>query len=447
RDEALADEVVAAGSHDVLADLGTAAAVDAAAVVAQDEGVRLIPAVAVVDADVRVVLDRALVDGHVERRLVLDRRLAQVTVADRLAGALQAAPRLGHRLVAGVAELVLAEAGLALIGAKLAHHRLGLLHVVREGHDGQEVGLRLAHDAAHLRVVEVVASQPVVDRVRGAPALADRLHYGRGPRPDVARGEHLGQAGAEDVVLADQGAAAARLELRADLLGLALDPGELGSLADGAQHGVAAHDEFGARHRLRTAATLLVRLAEVHALELDPGHLVLLVGDDSDRGSLEDDPRPLLDRLVHLVLRRHVLEVAAVDEGHLARLLAQAGARAVDGGESATDDDDLRVLERRNLDAARAVVEVLQGVDHAVGVLAGDHHLVRLVTADPDVDRVVALHQQVGDVEVAAEPHVRPEGGAQLPDVVQLAVHPLLRQPVGRDPVTQHAALLRIGLV
>ena len=87
---------------------------------------------------------------------------------------------------------------------------------------------------------------------------------------------------------------------------------------------------------------------------------------------------------------RHVLQVAAVDERHLGGALADAGARAVDGREAAADDDHPRVLQAADRHAAGRVVEVLERVDDAVGVLAGDAQLVRLVAADADVDRVVA---------------------------------------------------------
>src|SRR5439155_7885228 len=379
RIEALADEVVAPGAHDVLADLGASAAVDATAVVAQDEAVRLVPAVAVVDADVRVVLDRTLVDRHVQRRLVLDRRLAQVAVGDRLRRALQAAGRLGHRLLAGVAELVLVEVLLARRGVELAHDRLGLLHVVGEGHDGQEARLRLRHDAAHLRVVEIVAAQPVVHRVAGAPPLADRLDYCRRPGANVAGGEDLGQVGPEDVLLGDQPPAPAHLELGADLLRLGLDPGQVRSLTDGGQHDVAVDDELGARHRLWTAATLLIGGTQLHALELDAGDLVVLIGHDARRGGLEDDARPLLDRLVGFFLGRHVLEVAAVDDRPLGGSLAHGRPRTVDGSEATADDHDAGAFQGGHRQAARRVVEVLQGIDHAVRVLPGDPELIALV--------------------------------------------------------------------
>ena len=205
-------------------------------------------------------------------------------------------------------------------------------------------------------------------------------------------------------------------------------------------------DELRAGHRLRSAAALLVRLAELHALELDAGDLVLLVGHDPGRRGLEDDPRALLDRLVHLVLGGHVLEVAAVDQRHLRSALADARPGAVDGGEAATDDDDPGPLQAGHLDTPGRVVEVLERVHHPVRVLAGDAELVRLVAADSDIDRVVALLEEVRHVEVAAEAHVRLQRGAQLPDVVELAVHPCLREAVLGDPVAQHAALLRLGL-
>ena len=110
-----------------------------------------------------------------------------------------------------------------------------------------------------------MAAQPVIDGVRRAPPLADGLDHGGGSRAHVARGEDLWQTGAEDVVLADQRAAAADLQLGLDLLRLGLDPRQLRPLADGAQHGVALDHELGAGHRLRAATALLIGRTELHA--------------------------------------------------------------------------------------------------------------------------------------------------------------------------------------
>ena len=49
-------------------------------------------------------------------------------------------------------------------------------------------------------------------------------------------------------------------------------------------------------------------------------------------------------------------------------------------------------------------------------------------------------------MEVAPQAHVGLERRPQLPDVVQLAVHPALRQAIFRDPVAQHPPLLRLCL-
>ena len=171
----------------------------------------------------------------------------------------------------------------------------------------------------------------------------------------------------------------------------------------------------------------------------------MLIGHDARGGGLEDDAGPLLDRLVGLFLGRHVLEVAAVDDRHLGGSLAHRRPRAVDGGEATADDHDPRALQSRHGEAAGRVVEVLQGVDHAVRILSGDAQLVALVAADGHVDRVV-LGQDVGEMEVAPQAHVGLERRPQLPDVVELAVHPAFRQPILRDPVAQHAALLRLCL-
>src|SRR3989304_4589550 len=89
-------------------------------------------------------------------------------------------------------------------------------------------------------------------------------------------------------------------------------PGAKGtpSAASGPPRAVALDDERRAGHRLRAAAPRGVRGAHAHALELDPGDAVPLVGDDARGGGLEDGPRALLDGLVDLVRGGHVLPVA-----------------------------------------------------------------------------------------------------------------------------------------
>jgi len=93
-------------------------------------------------------------------------------------------------------------------------------------------------------------------------------------------------------------------------------------------------------------------------------------------------------------------------------------------------------------------LEVLQAVDDAIGVLAGDSQLVRVVAADRHEDRVVALVLEVVQAEVAAQGLVADEPPAEARDALVLGIeHPLLRQPVLRDPVAEHPAGRLVPLV
>ena len=107
RVEADPHEVVAGRADDLRADLGAAAAVDAARRLAQDERVGVVADVVVVDAGEAVLRHGAVAGALVvlrlerlERRPVLDPEAAQVAEADRLARALEAARRLGDGLLA-----------------------------------------------------------------------------------------------------------------------------------------------------------------------------------------------------------------------------------------------------------------------------------------------------------------------------------------------------------
>ena len=121
-----------------------------------------------------------------------------------------------------------------------------------------------------------------------------------------------------------------------------------------------------------------------------------------DGPGLEDGGDAFLDRLVDLVRRRHVLHVAAVDEGDLLGALADRGPRAVHRGEPAADDDDALAGVIRVGQAERRGPQVLEAVEALRRVLAGDPELVGVVAADRDDDRVEALVGQVVEREVDA---------------------------------------------
>ena len=144
------------------------------------------------------------------------------------------------------------------------------------------------------------------------------------------------------------------------------------------------------------------------------------------------------------VVRAHLLARAAVHDGHLGAE-ASRRARAVEGGEAAADDDDLVALPHRHRIALGVLAQVVDRLDDARQILAGDAELVAAPRADAEEDRVVALREELVDGEVAAELHAALElGVAELPDAVELLVELDLRQPVLGDAVAEHAALLAL---
>ena len=166
-----------------------------------------------------------------------------------------------------------------------------------------------------------------------------------------------------------------------------------------------------------------------------------LVLDHAGRAGLEDGGDTLLDGLVDLARRRHVLHVAAVDERHLAGALADRGADAVHRGEAAAHDHDPGADVARVGQAERGRAQVLQAVDDAVGVLVRDAQLVGVVAADGDDDAVEPLVLEVVEREVPAQLHVAAHLAAEARDRLVLGLEDLdLGQAVLRDAVAEHAA-------
>ena len=263
RVEAGPHEVVAGGADDLLAHVGAATAVDAARGLAQDERVRVVADVVVVDAREAVLVDAAVAEAAAlglerpERRPVLDALAAQVAVADRLAGALQAAAGLGHRLGLRVGDLVLDVARVAHLGGHRLQPKARLLHLTGERHDREELGLRLRQRLAGADRLEVLALEERVDGIGRAPTLGDRLDDGRGADAHVAGAEDAGAAGREGDRIGGEPVAGGGDAIRATVAATTAR-----ALADGQQHAVAVDHELGARHRLRPAASGGIRRAE-----------------------------------------------------------------------------------------------------------------------------------------------------------------------------------------
>jgi len=105
---------------------------------------------------------------------------------------------------------------------------------------------------------------------------------------------------------------------------------------------------------------------------------------------------------VDLAGGRHVLHVAAVDEGDVLRSLANRGTSAVHRREAAADDDDAAAGVARIGQADGGDLQVFQAVDDARGVLVGNAELVGVVAAGGDDRGVEAAPAQVVQAEIAA---------------------------------------------
>src|SRR4029079_19445019 len=99
----------------------------------------------------------------------------EVAIADGLARALETTGRLGHRLLLRVRDLVLDVAPVADLGHHLLQADARLLHLAGVGNDRQELGLRLREDLAGPDLVEILAGEVGVDRVRRTSTLRDGL--------------------------------------------------------------------------------------------------------------------------------------------------------------------------------------------------------------------------------------------------------------------------------
>ena len=181
--------------------------------------------------------------------------------------------------------------------------------------------------------------------------------------------------------------------------------------------------------------------AVVEPLQLHPHALDARdasVAEELDGSDEREDLDPLLARLLDLArVGGHVLDLAAVEDGHLLRAEAQDRAGRVERGGAAADDDD--VHPDLDLPAEVRLAQERDAVEDPGLVLAGDLGLVRELGAGRHVDRLVALLQLL-ELHVLADLDAGLDLHADLLDEAGLLREDLLREAVLGDAGGEHAA-------
>ena len=356
-------------------------------------------------------------------------------VADELAvlvvvaAALEAARRLRHRLFGGKPLRDLAEVGAAL-GGRTDRGAFARLLLV----GGEVDALRVARGDDAEPALEGAAGEMRGDGLGGLLGLGDRLDGDAGAAVHgVAAGEHRREAGG---FVLERGAVGAVGGDGAALGGdKRLEAGGVVLLADGHDDHVELEVLELALYRHRAAAALLVRLAELHHLQLEPGDAAAGDG-DLGRVAQEHEGNALLLGLDDLhLLGGHLGAGAAVDDVDGLGAEPDGGAAGVHRGVAAADDGDGAAVEPRLL------AQEVDAAEDALGVLARYAHR-RGAPGTVGDDERIAVAPEVGERGVAPDLEVVHELDAHRSDEVGLGLEDGLRQAVLGDAVAEHAAHL-----
>ena len=215
---------------------------------------------------------------------------------------------------------------------------------------------------------------------------------------------------------------------------------EVRPLADGRDQLIAFDLKLAAGDGHGPLAAGGIRFGQLHADAAQPDHPAVPGQHFLGRGEI-GDAHPLGFRRLDLLLPgRHLAAGAAVDDGRLFCAEAYGRAGDVDGDVAAADDRHLAADPGHagEVDLAQEV----HALADAVGLLARHPELDPLMGPQCQVDRLVALAEEVIDGHIPAESGVELYFDAQVGDDLDLLRQDLPRQPVGRDADTQHAARL-----
>ena len=304
-------------------------------------------------------------------------------------------------------------------------------HLAELGRAGLAPELLAHHERSGGRLL---AGQEGVDRPRGALAVADRVDDDRRPVVGgVPAGEDAVDARLHRRRVHDEGLPSRQFRAVA-VAGEAVHDGVLPDRRDGELAGLV---ELGSLDRHGTAAAGVVRLAELHPPASERLETTLL-GDDPDRsGELE-----YLDALVDRVLDLHRVGGhlglrAAIEDDHLVGAASPGGPGHVHGGVAAADHHD---RPRDGGGVVGLLDEEIHAGDDALGLeLPLDAHRLARPGAIGDEDGVV-LPPELLHRDVFPDAHVVFDLRAGAADVIDLVVDDVVGEPVGGDPVAEHAA-------
>src|SRR6476661_2885980 len=297
----------------------------------------------------------------------------------------------------------------------------------------------LGRDACQLHLADprLGATQLLVDQVGDALALADRRDEVGRVDHVVARGPDVRELGAQVLVEERHAAAIAVWKQVAKEAAVLL-------LADRDQDHVAGNDELGARNRFRSAATLLVRLAELILLALEADNLAVLA-DHLDRGDQVHDLDALDLRLFELELfDRDLLDRAPIGHDRGFGAHSHHAADTVHRGEATTDGDAV-LADPDILCAEVNVLEELEARHDTVKLLARDAEALRGLAAGRDQDGVKVV-DQILEGEVTADLDVVADLDAEIKDLLDFFHDDVAGQAPLRHSCPHHATRHRLHL-
>ncbi|MBA7682715.1 hypothetical protein ES703_91067 [subsurface metagenome] len=215
-------------------------------------------------------------------------------------------------------------------------------------------------------------------------------------------------------------------------------------LIDALPHGkddvIHAHLELGALNRHRAPTSALIRLAQLHLDALDTGNFVTL-GNNLNRSRQYVQLYAFFFGFVNLVATGgHLGPGAPVDNGNLFGSQSLGDSGGVYSGVTAADNG--HPLPETDLAPRINLIQEVEGVKHALGVLIGDTHLLAYQGAGRQEYRLIALVKDIFELlHRAVGLYLHP----QLLQVADFIIQHLVGQAVFGNAVAQQPARLGGG--